>query len=592
MDGRALPAATAEAREGHAIENAEVARLFRELADLLEVEGANPFRVRAYRTAARTIEELPDPVAALARAGSERLTELPGIGEDLAGKIEEIVRTGRLCALRTAAQAAPAGAVALMRVPGIGPKRARALCESLHIRSLPALERAARAGRIRSLRGFGARTERRILDELVARGAEEHRVPRAVAAQYAEPLLAYLRRLSGVSRAELAGSFRRRRETVGDLDILVSCGKGAAATEHFVTYPEVRRVLAHGSTRASVQLRSGLQVDLRVVPEASFGAAMHYFTGSKAHNIAIRRLGQERGLKINEYGIFRDGRRIGGADEGDVFAAVGLPVIPAELREDRGEIQAAADGTLPPLLELRDVRGDLQMHTTDSDGRDTLESMAAAAQEMGYEYIAITDHTPAVRIAGGLDREGFRRQMRRIDRLNGRLHGLTVLKGAEVDIHADGTLDLDDATLAELDVVVVSLHTRLGLDAGAQTRRLLRALAHPSVDIFGHPTGRLLGRRSGAAFDHDVVFRAAADHGVLLEVDAQPERLDLDDIACRAAIAHGATLVVDTDAHAVAELRFMRWGVDQARRGWVDRTHVANTRPLVQLARLLHAGRR
>ncbi|HEX6058459.1 MAG TPA: DNA polymerase/3'-5' exonuclease PolX [Gemmatimonadaceae bacterium] len=577
---------------GHEVENSEVARLFRELADVLEVEGANPFRIRAYRSAARTIESLPEPVATTAATGRDALTAIPGIGDDLAGKIEEIVRSGRLAALAAAARAAPAGAVDLMRIPGIGPKRARTLCESLHVRSLAGLERAARAGRVRELRGFGARTERKILDELAARGAEEQRIPRAVAAQYAEPLLAHMRALDGLTRAELAGSYRRCRETVGDLDILVSCERGAAATAHFLAYPEVVRVLSHGPTRASVQLRSGLRADLRVLPDASFGAGMHYFTGSKAHNIAVRRLGQERGLKINEYGIYRGTRRIGGRNEGDVFAAVGLPVIPPELREDRGEIQAAAAGTLPHLVRLADIHGDLQMHTTDSDGRDSLEAMAEAAQALGYEYIAITDHTPAVRIAGGMDRAGFRRQMRRIERLNGRLRGLTVLAGAEVDIHADGTLDLDDATLAALDVVVVAVHSRLDLAPDAQTRRLLRALAHPSVDIFAHPSGRLIGRRRAASFDHDAVFRAAAEHGVVVEVDAQPERLDLDDVACRAAIAHGVTLAIDSDAHAAAELRFMRWGVDQARRGWVERRHVANARPLAELRALLHGARR
>ena len=576
---------------GPTVENAEVARILGEIADLLEIEGANPFRIRAYRGAARTVSELPEPVAAMA-CDPERLTSLPGIGEDLAGKIAEIARTGTLPLLGQLEHEAPAGAAALMHLPGLGPKRARLLCEELGIHSLAQLGRAARAGRVRELRGFGERTERKILDELAARGAEEHRLPRATAAQYGEAILAHLRAVDGVLAAEIAGSFRRCRETVGDLDILVCCSRDAPVVDRFCAYHEVARVLARGPTRASIRLRSGLHVDLRVLPERSFGAGLHYFTGSKAHNIAIRRLGQQRGLKINEYGVFRGKRWLAGRDEKDVFAAVGLPWIAPELREDRGEVEAARDGTLPHLLSLGDIRGDLQVHTTDSDGRDSLRDMAEAAQALGYEYLAITDHTPTVRIAGGLDRAGFRRQMRRIERLNARLRTLTVLAGAEVDIHADGSLDLDDDTLAALDVVVVSLHSHLDMPEPEQTRRILRALDHPSVDIFAHPTARLLGRRQGAKLDLDAVCHAAVARGVMIEVNAQPERLDLDDISARAAVRHGARLVVNTDAHAVAELRFMRWGVEQARRGWVEKRDVANALTLDRLLKRLHAGRR
>jgi DNA polymerase (family 10) len=574
------------------IENAEVARLFREVADLLELQGENAFRVRAYQTAARTLEELPEPVEDLVRGNGKRLTDLPGIGEDLAGKIGEIVRTGTLGALRQLRREVPKGLPDLMRIRGVGPKRARALYDALGIRTVAQLERGCRAGKVRRLPRFGARTEDNILRELAIQRAGEHRMLRSVAAQYGEAFLRYLQAVDGVERAEIAGSYRRRQETVGDLDILVTCRRGTKVMERFTEYPEVEEILEEGGTRASVRLHAGLQVDLRVLPEESYGAGLYYFTGSKAHNIAVRRLGQQRGLRINEYGVYRGRRRIGGRDEHEVVASVGLPWIPPELRENRGEIEAALEGKLPRLVECSDIRGDLQTHTTDSDGRDTLAAMAQAAEDLGYEYLAVTDHTPAVRVATGLDRAGFSRQMRRIDRLNASLRKLTVLKGAEVDIHSDGTLDLDDATLAALDLVVVSVHSGFDLSERAQTERVLRALRHPSVDVLAHPTGRLIGRRGAIRLDLEQVCRVAAEHGVLLEVNAQPDRLDLDDLAVHAALGWGATLVISTDAHAVAELGFMRWGVDQARRGWAVKDRVANTRALERLLRLLHRGRR
>jgi DNA polymerase (family 10) len=487
----------------------------------------------------------------------------------------------------------PPGLVEIMRLRGLGPKRAKALHDALGIASLEELEQAARARRIRDVAGFGAKSEQRILDELLARAAagDERRLPRPVAAQYGETLLRYLREAPGVLRAEIAGSFRRCRETVGDLDILVEAEPTSPVADRFVAHPEVAEVLAHGPTRSAVRLRSGLQVDLRVLESASFGAGLHYFTGSTAHNIAVRRLGQQRGLKISEYGVFRGNRRIGGRTEEEVFRSVGLPWIPPELREERGEIDAAREARLPRLVELSDLRGDLQVHTRDSDGRDSLETMVEAAEAMGYEYLAITDHSPAVRVAGGLDRAGFQRQARQIDELNRRLKKLTVLKGAEVDIRADGTLDLDDETLRALDLVVASVHSKLDLPEDQQTERVIRGLSHSGVDVLGHPTGRLLGRRAPMRLDLERVFRAAADHGVLVEVNAQPERLDLDDVACRAAIGLGLKLAISTDAHAGPELRLMRWGVDQARRGWAEKGDVANTLPLERLLGLLH-GRR
>ncbi len=575
------------------VENAEVARLFREVADLLELQGANQFRIRAYQTAARTVEGLALPIDKMARTGGRNaLTQIPGIGQDLAGQIDEIVRTGTLGRLRQLERKVPKGLTAFIRVRGLGPLRARALYRGLGLHTVAQLERACRAGKVRQLRGFGEKTEASILHELTARQAGESRVLRPVAAQYGESFLQYLRSADGISRAEIAGSYRRCKDTVGDLDILVSCRQSTPAVRRFVTYPEVTEILAEGPTRASVRLQSGLQVDLRVLAEDVYGAGLFYFTGSKAHNIAVRRLAQRKGLRINEYGVWRGKRRVAGRTEDDVLAAVGLPWIPPELREDRGEVEAALGGALPKLIERSDIRGDLQSHTTDSDGRDTLVAMARAAEALGYEYLAVTDHSPAVRVTGGLTGAGFRRQMKRIDRLNNRLGRLTLLKGAEVDIHPDGSLDLDDATLAALDVVVVSVHSAFDLSERAQTQRILRALRHPSVDILGHPTSRLIARRAPLQLDLDQIFCAATDRGVLLEVNGQPDRLDLDDVAAHAALAHGATLVVSTDAHAAAELGFMRWGVDQARRAWAEKKRVANTRPLAALLALLHRGRR
>jgi DNA polymerase (family X) len=573
------------------MENAEIARLLDEIADLLELADENQFRIRAYRTAARTIWEHQEPVASIARSDPKQLTALPGIGKDIASKITELVETGQLRQLTELRERTPTGIRDLMNVPGVGPKRAMQLFQALEIKSLQQLEEAAKAGKLRSVPGFGQKTEERILRELETLQAAPQRTLLADAAQFAEPFLAYLRKVDGVEQCEIAGSYRRRAETVGDLDILVTCKPGTPIVDRFVSYLDVREVLAKGPTRASVRIRSGLQVDLRVLEPASYGAGFHYFTGSKAHNIAVRRIGQDRGLKVNEYGVYQDDHQVAGATEEEVFAAIGLPWIPPELREDRGEVEAAAQGKLPDLVTASQIRGDLQSHTTDSDGRESLEVMAEAAAELGYEYYAVTDHTPALAMVQGLDAEGFRRQRKQIDKFNARGGKLTVLAGAEVDILADGSLDLDDDTMRSLDVVVVSLHSRLSLPQEVQTERVCRALAHPNVDIFGHPTARLIGRRQPSGLDWDKVYRVAADHGVMLEINAQPDRLDLSDLHARAAISRGIRLTLGTDAHRIVELRFMHWGVEQARRAWATAADIANTRPLGEFLKLLHRQR-
>ncbi len=566
--------------------NAEVAQRLREVADLLELQLANPFRVRAYRNAARTIEELPRQAHELPEEGPKSLQEIPGIGTDLAEKIRAIAFSGSLRLLTQLRRKVPKGLSELTRLRGLGPKRARMLRKQLGIRSLAGLEHALRTHRVRTLRGFGEKTEAKLLHELGIHQTGDRRMLRATAAQYAEPLAAFLRKGAGVEKVEIAGSFRRRAETVGDLDILTTSRSKAPVVRRFLGYPEVVEVLSQGEGGASVRLRSGLRVDLRVLDPESFGAGLYYFTGSKAHNIAVRRLAQRRGLKLNEYGVFRSSRRIAGKSEEGVARVLGLRWIPPELRENRGEVEAARAGRLPRLVELDDIRGDLQCHTTGSDGRETLQAMVRSAEALGYEYLAITDHTPAVRIAGGLDRAGFRRQARAIDRLNTRSR-VSILKGAELDILRDGSLDLDDDTLAGLDLVLVSVHSHFELSAREQTKRLVRAIRHPAVQILAHPTGRMIGERAPIRLDLEELYEVAAAEGVLLEVNAQPSRLDLDDVAARAAVEHGVTLVINTDAHSTAELGFMRWGVDQARRAWATAGDVANTRSFNALLKLL-----
>jgi DNA polymerase (family 10) len=569
------------------MDNVDVAKLFEEVADLLEIQNANPFRVRAYRTAARTIETLGEPVAELVRNDGHRLAELPGIGEDLGGKIVQIVQTGRLALLEQLARKVPETLVEMMRIEGVGPKRARMLYDKLGLKTLADLEKAARQGRLSAVRGFG-----KVLQGRILQGCADHRVRSArcrlsEADVHVRPLLAHLRAAKGTEAIEVAGSYRRRRETVGDVDILVAARRPAGIAQSFLSYPDVERVLAQGKTKCSVRLRSGLQADLRIVPPESFGAALHYLTGSKAHNIAIRTLGVRKGLKINEYGIFHGRRRVGGRTEEDVFRSVGLSWIPPELREDRGEIDAARAGTLPKLVELKDIRGDLQVHTDYTDGKNTLSEMVGACRARGYEYAAITDHTKAVRVAGGLARSEFHKQFREIDKLRESTPGIAILKGAEVDILGDGRLDLDDETLGTLDIVLVSVHSKFRMTEAAMTERVLRALRHPRVHVFSHPTGRILGRREPYPIDMAQVARAARDLGVLLEINSQPDRLDLNDVHVKMAREAGARFVISTDAHRIAELDSMRYGVDQARRGWCSAEDVANTRPLTGFRKLL-----
>ena len=568
------------------VQNAEIADQFEHLADLLELDGANPFRVRAYRNAARFIRGHGRGLAELVEEGAD-LAGLPGIGEDLAGKIATLVRTGRLPLLEQLAARVPAPLVAMTRVPGLGPKRARALYRALRVRSLEDLARAARSGRIRELPGFGVRTEQLIAAGAARAATAESRLRLADAEPIARGLVQFLRAIDGVREVEVAGSFRRRRETVGDLDVLVTVTRGAKPMERIARNEDVVAVEALGETRAALRLRNGLAVDVRVVPTAAFGAALHYFTGSKAHNIAVRRLAQARGLKLNEYGLFRGERRVGGRTEAEVFAAVGLPWIPPELREDRGEIDAARRGRLPQLLRLEDLRGDLHCHSRATDGRDSIGAMARAAAARGYEYLSINDHSRHVTVAHGLDRRRLLAQVRAIDRLNAKLDGIVVLKSVEVDILEDGRLDLPGDVLKELDFTVCAVHYGFGYSRAKQTARLLRAMDDRHFSILAHPSGRLIGAREPIALDLERVLEGARERGRILEVNAQPDRLDLDDRACRLAKEIGVKVAVSTDAHRADDLALMRFGVDQARRGWLEAADVVNTRPLSALRSLL-----
>ena len=571
------------------IVNADVAAVFNEIADLLEVQGANVFRVRAYRNAARMLSELGRSVKTLVDQG-EDLDRLPGIGPDLAGKIKEIVATGSCAQLERLRNELPQAITELLKIPGLGPKRVRALHQELGIETLAQLHRAASQGQVRAVHGFGPKTEQSILQATAARLQANHRFKLIMATQVAEALLAELAAVPGVQQAVAAGSLRRQRETVGDLDLLVTTQRGSPVMDSFTAGPDVRQVLSKGGTRASVVLKSGLQVDLRAVAPVSLGAAWLYFTGSKAHNIALRKLAQDAGLKLNEYGVYRGDERIAGDTEASVYQALGLPFIAPELREDRGEIDAARAHRLPTLVQLPDLRGDLHAHTRESDGHDSLEAMAEAARARGLQYLAITDHSQRLAVAHGLDADRLARQIDRIDELNARLSGMVLLKGVEVEILEDGSLELPNSLLQRLDLVVGAVHQRFDLSRDRQTDRLLRAMDQPCFSILAHPTGRLIDERPAYDIDLPRVIRKARERGCFLELNAHPARLDLNDLACRMAKDEGVLVSIASDAHSTLELDNLRFGIGQARRGWLEADDVLNTRTLQALRPLLDAS--
>jgi DNA polymerase (family 10) len=567
--------------------NAQIATVFDEIADLLEFQGANQFRVRAYRNAARTIRDLPEPAASILADANRSLTDLQGIGKDLADKIAVLVETGDLPMRQELQAQVPASVMALLHVPGLGPKKAAALHKELKITSLDELRAACETHRVKELKGFGEKTEQMILAGLDIAGQSQERMYWAEADVYAQALLGHLRHCKSIEEMEPAGSYRRGRETVGDLDILAVSSNAKEVMDRLATFDGIGEVLARGDTKMSIRLAVGLQVDLRVVPAESFGAALQYFTGSKDHNVILRGMAKDAGLKINEYGVFRGEKYIAGQTEKDVYAALDLPCFPPEIREARREFEWAEAGKLPKLIELDDMQGDLHMHTTETDGKATLEEMVAAAKARGLKYIAITDHSKRVTMANGLDGRRLLQQWEEIDRLNEKLKGIKVLKGVEVDILEKGGLDIDDKVLAEADWIVASVHYGQNQPREQITRRIVEALENPYVSAIAHPTGRLINRRKPYEVDLEAVFKTAHKQGKFLELNANPARLDLDDVACAAAKNYGIPIVISTDAHSVDGLGVMRYGILQARRAGLTKDDVANTRTWPAMKKML-----
>jgi len=566
--------------------NQEIAQLLTEIADLLDIKGENPFRIRSYRNGARTVGDLAEDLTGL--VGEEKnLTEIPGIGASLAEKIREIVKTGKLKFLDDLKKQLPPGLPELLKLQGIGPKKVKLFYDEAGVDSIDSLARAAGTGKLHDLFRMGEKTEAKILRaiENYRKGAGRFRID--IGFTYAESIVRYLNPVPGLKDLIPAGSLRRRQETIGDLDILAICRDPVPLMDRFTGYDKAEDILAHGSTKSSLLLKDGLQVDLRAMNNRQFGSALLYFTGSKAHNIALRKRARAMGLKVSEYGVFRDDDVIAAQTEEDCYRALGLPWIPPELREDRGEIEAAERGELPHLIELKEIRGDCHMHTTTSDGKNSIEEMARAAKDKGYNYIAITEHSQALRIAGGLDEKALAAHLRRIDEANRRVNGIRILKGIEVDILGDGTLDLKNDILNECEVVIASVHSRFNLSEKEMTKRIIRGIKNRQVNILGHPTGRLILEREPYWVDLKEVIKVAAGEGVIMEINANPRRLDLNDIHARMAKEMGAKLIINTDAHSIAQLGLMKYGVFTARRGWLEKEDVINTYTLKKLLTFL-----
>ncbi|MCA9188591.1 MAG: DNA polymerase/3'-5' exonuclease PolX [Planctomycetales bacterium] len=575
--------------------NNQIAETFEQIADLLEFQGANAFRIRAYRNGARSVRDLADPIAGLMQDPEVDLTKLPGIGKDLAAKCRELVEHGTIAMLEELLREIPVSVLSLLRIPGLGPKKAAVLHRELGIDNLEQLAEACQSGTVRKLKGFGAKTEEQILKGMAIAEAAGQRIYWARADEIAQRLRSFLSSCEAVRQLELAGSYRRGKETVGDLDVLVDSSNVNEVMDRFQQFEDVADVIQRGDTKMSVRLRSGLQVDLRVVPTASFGAALQYFTGSKEHNVLVRGRAKELGLRVNEYGVYRAGENgeavgpsIAGSTEEDVYRAIKLPWIAPELREARKELQWAEQGELPTLITAEDLIGDLHMHTTATDGAASIEEMIAAARQRGLRYVAITDHSRRVTMANGLDPKRLRSQWQQIDKLRASIpDDFVVLKGIECDILEDGTMDLPDDVLEEADWVIASVHYGQNQSRERITERIVSALENPHVDVIAHPTGRLINRREPYQVDLEAVMRVAKQHGKILELNANPARLDLNDVHCAAAKAMGIPIVISSDAHSVEGLDVLRYGVLQARRAGLTRHDVANTRGWPELKKIM-----
>ncbi len=577
---------------GH-MENSEIARVFFEIADLLELKGGDLFRVRSYRNAGMVADGLPESLKTLyAENGEDGLKGIPGIGESTRAKIIEMLETGGCAYHRELLTEMPSGMLEILKVSGVGPKKAALIHKELGVTTIDELEKAASGGLIHGLPGFGQVSEEKILKGINDLKSRSQAFKLSFAVPFAQSFISWLRKVPGIIDIVPAGSYRRWKETVGDLDILTTCEDAAAVMEKFVKHPEVREVVSMGETKTTVILKAGLQVDIRVLEKKAFGAGLLYFTGSKAHNVALRDRAKRMGLKISEYGVFReDGSWAAGQTEEEVYAAVGLQWIPPELRENRGELEAAEKGTLPVPLDRSDLKGDLHVHTKESDGTFTLEQMAEAAMKLGYEYMAVTDHSKAVGIARGLDEARITAQMNAVDEFNAKLKRqkkkFTVLKSTEVDIKADGTLDHPEEVLRKLDLVVASVHSGFRMSMDEMTKRVVKAISTGLINILGHPTGRLLGEREPYPIDLEKVMAEAKKHNTALELNSYPDRLDLNDVHCMLAKEKGVLVAISTDSHSIHHLGNIEYGIHTARRGWLEKKDVLNTRPLAELIKTL-----
>ncbi len=569
------------------MENHHIADIFDEIADVLELKDESVFRIRSYRRGARVIRDLPEDVKVLSESGG--LLEVPGIGKSLAEKIEEVLATGTSKFYEKIKKAPEYCLLPLLGIPGIGPKHAIQFYRVLGVESIDDLEKAARGGRLHELDRMGEKLEEKILKGIDQYRRSKGRFRLAEGLLHADAVVEELRKLKSVTRIEVAGSCRRMKETIGDIDILVISRSPEKIMDAFTTMKSVADVIARGDTRSSVMIQAGIQVDLRILRRENYGAALHYFTGSKDHNVIIRDRGKRMGRRVSEYGVFNveTAERLGGATEKEVFAAVDLPFIPPEIRENSGEFEAADEGRLPSLVEMKDIRGDLHMHTTATDGRNTAEEMALAAKERGYKYIAITDHSRAVRVAGGLDDDELAAYIKVVRKVNRDVKGIEVLAGVEVDILKDGSLDLSDRVLKQCDVVIAAVHSGFNMPEAGMTARILAAFENENVNILAHPTGRIIGEREPYEVDIEAVIAGARKAGIALELNAFPDRLDLKDIHCRAARDAGAKISIDTDSHAAVHLGNMRYGVGTARRGWCEAGDILNTMSLAKLRKFL-----